>query len=272
MMKKMMSLAFLLLLAAHSPLQAADTQETSRRLWSMNQRQAAEQSLRDLTATLSPTGVYPRGFEGILFRSGVDGTDFLTRPYGTMYPGICARDVLTLHYAHVHNDREAADRAAGPVRAYHVSVRQEYAFVRQPPVVMLIDSETEFGSQFRPECADVGPPKTWFSISGADPRVAANGWLLFQNAVRSAHAGTLGPARCETQAERNAAACMELLDSLSDYRLLQGASTDDAGQPHHYYLTLGDYQITMDTTREQNAGITDRVTGISVADRGIALD
>jgi hypothetical protein len=271
MLKKIMAAAFLPVLAFLPPFQAVDAQPTSRQLWAMPREQAAEQSMRDLSAILSPSGVYPRGFEGILFRGGVVGTDLLTRPYGSLYPGVCARDILTLRYAHV-GDVNAADRATEPVRAYQVRIRQEFALVRPPTVAMLIASETGNGSQFRPECADIGPSATWFSVSGDDPRLAANGWMLIQNALRAAHAGTLRLDRCETPDVPSSTSCMQLLDSLSDYHLLRGVTVDISGNPQHYYLELGDYYVTIVTGPDAGSIRNDRVTAISVTERSFAVD
>jgi len=272
MLKKIMTTAFLPALA-FLPLFQVDAQPTSRQLWAMPREQAAEQSMRDLNAILSPSGVYPRGFEGILFRSGVVGTDLLTRPYGSPYPGVCARDVLTLRYAHV-GDVNAADRMAEPVRAYQVRVRQEFALVRPPTLAMLNASETGNGSQFRSECADIGSSATWFWVSGEDPRLAANGWMLFQNALRAAHAGTLSLDRCETPDVPSSTSCMQLLDSLSDYHLLRGVAVDVSVDPRNYHLEVGDYYIRIDAARDPNVGAiwNERVTAISVTERSFVMD
>lgn len=265
MLKKIAAAASVSALVVALPMQAVNGEDlvTSRQLWKMPQKEAASQSWKDLTSILSPAGIYPRGREGVLFRDGVQGTNFFTRTYGTGYPGICARDVLTLSYAHVHDDMNAPDRAAEPVRPYHVSVSQEFAFVQQPTWKMLNQSERG-GSQFRAECHDLGSRVTWFSVFSDDPRKAANGWLLFQNAATEVQAGTLNPSKCET--ENANATCAKLLDSLTNYHALYSVWVDFSGSLHHYHLIVGDYSVTIDAKED------DRVTAISVEEKPIAVD
>jgi hypothetical protein len=277
MLKKLTIAASLLALALPTPVQPVDAQQlkTSRQLWKMSRKEAAEQSLNDLTAILSPSGVYPKGVEGVLFRDGVGGTDFRTKPYGTYYPGVCARDVLTLSYAHARTGGKEGNRTAEPVRPYHVSVGQEYAFVRQPAVEMLSDSETGYGSQFRPECANVGPSATWFEVSGEDPRLGTYGWLLFQEALKEIRAGTLKPEKCDTMDEGQGKSCLEVLEAISDYHLLRGVGEYVTPDVHDYHISVQDYSVTISTKTGRptfDPGSDHNISSITMEPRGIVMD
>jgi hypothetical protein len=88
-------------LAAALCCQTASAQEASAsgKLWALSPKATARQAQRDLNALLTPAERYPRGFEGVLYRHGVQEVSFVTPPFNADFPGLCARDTLTMRYA-----------------------------------------------------------------------------------------------------------------------------------------------------------------------------
>jgi hypothetical protein len=224
---------------------------SSAELRALSKSAANKQARHDLLSILKPMEQFPTGSS-----RQIGDIWFTTKAHGTLIPGICARDLVSLYYAPVERSQEYEDV---PVRPYRVEASTSYTFVRPPSAKMLKrEDDDAYRLPWQAECGAASEDDFlgWFSAD--KPELAVRGFLALKAAVARVKVGTLMPKSCADPHIQSQKTCLEGMSDLgSDANQLSSVvkCAADVGQDC-YQIDAQSMDITV-ITKHAEGGVVE---------------
>jgi hypothetical protein len=159
---------------------------TTREREALPPRSANSSVRRDLLSVLKPLGKIRSG----MFRQ-LRGVGLTTRPFGTEFEGLCRRDAVTLLYAATQTAPQPED---APLLPYSVEAQPWFHIIHLPKNAPSDARSGEGVWQAKCASADKSNDMSWFAAR--DARVAMQGALVLEAAVKAVRLGTLKAEPC----------------------------------------------------------------------------
>jgi hypothetical protein len=250
----------LLALAVPLPALAQQSPSTNERM-AMSAEKADRTARRDLLSILEPTGKYKRGMFTV-----VRGAYFSTRPYVTIYPGLCEVDNIRLRYAVAGQAEGAASRNL-PLMPYGVEAYPTFHITRDK--LVRPSGESASYDPFDAECTGLMGQKNrnWFSAPNIV--VVLEGYAALMAAGQRLRDASFTAVRCENHGRDPAKCRAGMIEAANRDRILSiGTCEAPKGQlcfevgsdPFTLTLRLNDGALTPASVQSVEADIPIIVT------------
>ena len=216
-----------------SPTAAAEPRST-RDLTALAPPAADRAVRKDLLSVLAP--ISERLSSGMRLR--LSEIPLSTRPYGTEFAGLCARDTLSLKYAPIDLTGRPEDQ---PLQAYGLEAVTSFHALYAPRALGDRAAQLNLWSA---ECDRLGdqPTATWFAAANADD--AARSMVLLKAATDRIKAGDLKPS-CDTYPAEKRSCSQVVLDVADLQNVFSVSSCQSSPGSECFTIELADIELTV---------------------------